>query len=88
MNQAVAEQFKLATNKGAIITNVGSNSPASQAGLKTSDVIVNVNGTDVATADDVVAVIRSTQVGQKITITYYRGSTKQSADVITIRRPS
>lgn len=43
--------------RGAVITDVGSDSAADQRGLRPGDVILSVNGTAVKTADDILAAI-------------------------------
>jgi serine protease Do len=88
VDQAVASQYNLAVNKGALITSVTPGSPAAQAGLQAGDVVVNMSGTDIGSADDAVRIIRSSQIGQKLTLRYYRGNNVQTVDVTLAQRPS
>lgn len=55
VNDALKRQYKLDSNSdGLVITDVDKNSPASyEAGVKEGDLIVEVNGTEVKTPDDV-----------------------------------
>jgi len=74
---------------GIIIRDVQPGTPADQAGLEAHDVIVAVDGKPVRTA----AAFRkylynNKKVGDTITITYYRGSSKQSATVRLSEQPT
>jgi S1-C subfamily serine protease len=57
---------------------VVSGSPAAKAGLVHGDVIVNIAGTPINTADDLQKVIQKSKPGQTVTISYYVGDSKRS----------
>jgi S1-C subfamily serine protease len=88
VDQAVAAQFNLAVTKGALITSITASGPSAQAGLQTGDVIVNLGGTDVNSADDAVRIIRTSDVGQELRVTYYRGNNRLTVDVKLAQRPA
>ncbi len=87
VNPAIAQRFGLAVEKGALITTVVPNSPASIGGLKVSDVIVSIDNTDIKTADELVQAIRAAKIGQKVKVIYYRGDTKSETEVTPAERP-
>ena len=93
-----------AGQRGALVAQVMSNSPAEKAGLRGSDKQVTINGQqatvggDVITAidnqpvtgmDDLIAYLaRSTKVGQKVTLTILRNGKQETVDVTLAARPS
>jgi S1-C subfamily serine protease len=93
-----------ASQHGALVEEVMSNSPAEQAGLQGSDKQVTIEGQtttvggDVITAidnqpvtgmDDLIAFLASsTKVDQKVTLTILRNGKDKSVDVILAARPS
>jgi serine protease Do len=85
---AIAAQFGLAVKQGALIVRVATGSPASQGGLKAGDVITAINGQTVNTAADVTKIIRSSQVGQQLQITYYRDTSQSNTTVTTVQAPT
>ena len=78
VDQWLALRYKLATDKGAFITNVASDSPADKAGLAPGDVIVGINGTEISTAEDLIQAIHSSQIDQVVKITFWRGDNKNT----------
>ena len=58
---------------GVVITNVMNATPAEKAGLKQYDVITKVDGEEVTSATDLQSILYGKNVGDTITITYYRG---------------
>jgi len=46
------------------------NSPADKAGLKTSDVIIEVNGKAIKTADDMRTSVNTIRMGTKVTVKF------------------
>ncbi|MDI6814663.1 MAG: trypsin-like peptidase domain-containing protein [Dehalococcoidales bacterium] len=69
---------QLAVDKGVFITSVAPGSPADEAGLKPGDVIVSLNGEETATAQELIQAIHSSQIGQRVKITFWRGNTKNT----------
>ncbi|MDO4680537.1 MAG: S1C family serine protease [Aerococcus sp.] len=67
--------------EGVIITDVKSNTPASDAGLKEYDVITKVNDTDIKDAVQLRQVLYSQKSDAKVKITYYRDGKKATVDV-------
>ncbi|MFC1913073.1 S1C family serine protease [Chloroflexota bacterium] len=64
----------LSVDSGALIINVEQSSPADAAGLEEDDVIVKLDGRDVATIQDLLEAIHSRDIGQEVTIVYWRGN--------------
>ena len=55
--------------------------PAAQAGLQEGDIITAIDGEAVTSGDNLILAVRSKEVGDKVTLTYYRGSTESTVDV-------
>ncbi|MEZ5839080.1 MAG: PDZ domain-containing protein [Hyphomicrobiales bacterium] len=52
LSPAVAEEFDITgADSGVVVTNVAPRSPAQQVGLQKGDVLVQINGVDIASTD-------------------------------------
>ena len=72
INMRVASYLGLKDAKGALITSVQVNSPASKAGLKIADVITKVNNKEINNSDDLVVALAGAQVNDEFTFTIIR----------------
>jgi S1-C subfamily serine protease len=81
LTPALRQQYGFTPTKGAVIVNVLSGSPADKAGLVKQDVIVAVNNTTVASAQDLETAIQNSQAGQSVQLTYYVGNIKHTTSV-------
>ncbi len=88
INPALAAIYGLAMTQGALINQVDSGSPADQAGLEVGDIIVSINNTTVTSAADATQALFSSKIGQQISITYYRGNTKNTIQVTLVQTPN
>ncbi len=61
-----------------MILSVVSGSPAAKAGLVQGDVIVNIDGTNITSSDDLQKVVQNAKAGQSVSITYYVGNSKRT----------
>jgi len=69
---------------GALVHTVVSGSAAANAGLKAGDVIIQLDNQRIDQADALVAAVRSHAPGQKVTVTYLRGSDQQHTTSLTL----
>ncbi len=68
-----ARVFELPEAKGAIVTNVREREgPAASAGIAAGDVILAFNGAPVANAQELIAKVAATPVGQSVPVIYLR----------------
>jgi putative serine protease PepD len=72
----------------ARIAAVNSGTPAAKAGLKAGDVVTAVEGTTIASADELTRTIDSHKPGDTITVTYRRGGSEHSVQLKLATRPS
>ena len=68
--------------------SVVSGSPAASAGLEAGDVITKIDGTTIASADDLTAVIGAHSPNDKVTLTLTRAGATKTIDVTLGTRPS
>ncbi len=67
--------LRLSANNGVVIVDVARNSPAARAGLRPGDVINQIDGQLVKTADDVQRAVENTTVGGNVQVGINRGGT-------------
>ena len=70
-----------AVGTGAELVSVQDGSPASDAGLKTGDVITAVGDRPVTTSTELTAAVRSAKPGDEVTLTIRRGEDSSKVDV-------
>ena len=87
MSDSIAARYNLAVGKGAVVTSVTSNSPASLAGLKQLDVIVAIGDSNVNSLEDAIQAIRSSAIGKAVQVQYYRGKSKYTTTVTPAEAP-
>jgi len=92
-----ARVYGLPEPKGAIVMDVqreldGQQTPAGKAGLQSNDVIVEFDGQSIQTAQDLIARVAGTPVGQSATMSYLRDIDgkleRRTANVVLGERPS
>ncbi len=87
VDQSVAAYFNLSVDKGVLIRGVVTGGPADKAGLKTSDVISKFADQEITDVDELIRALRSSQVGQRVEITFWRGETKNTTQVTLAESP-
>jgi len=78
LTPALRQQYGFTPTSGAVVLSVVSGSPAAKAGLVQGDVIVDINGTAIHSADDLQKLISNAKPGESVTITYYVGDSKRT----------
>jgi len=76
-----AKEKKLKTFAGAYVANVLENSAAANAGVKSGDIITNVNGVDVKSVAQLQEQVGRYRPGDKVTIDIIRNDKKQTLKV-------
>jgi serine protease Do len=87
VNKSYARWYGLKVNSGVRITTVGADSPAGKAGLKVDDVIVKFSGQTITDSQQLIDLLNKAQVGQSVDLTYYRGATQQTINVVLTETP-
>ena len=73
VNQFAVQRYNLAVDTGALVVSVSSGSPADKAGIKEGDVITKFEDQEITELNELIRTIHSSQAGQRVTITFWRG---------------
>jgi C-terminal processing protease CtpA/Prc len=83
----LSRKKNLKVEEGVYVSDVTTNSPADDAGIKTGDVIVEFDGTKVYDNDDLVSEVRRTKPGTEVQIGVNRNGQKQNLKATIGRLP-
>ena len=83
LKQELASQnkFNIKATTGIVIMDVVPDSPAERAGLKSGDVIQEIEGQEVKTADEVQQAVAKTEVGERLNLGLVRNEKQLELDV-------
>jgi serine protease Do len=81
VDQALAQSFGLASPSGALVSAVDADGPAAQAGLKTGDVILQVNGKPVPSSSALPLLVSEIAPGASARIQVWRGGSAREFNV-------
>jgi serine protease Do len=84
----LADSLGLKSAKGAIVDQLTAGGPAEQAGLKSGDIVVSVNGHDVQSAADLTRQIALAHPGEDIDLGVMRGAETRQVAIRSGLRPS
>jgi putative serine protease PepD len=74
--------------EGAYVVGVTTGTAAATAGLRKADVIVSLNGKKIRSMDDLILAVRRTNVGDRITLGFYRDGVKKTISIIVGDKPA
>ena len=80
IDENLAVQFDLPVRAGALVQFVEPESPAYVGGLQRGDIVISASGTEITRAEDLVAVIRSSNVGDVLEVTVVRADTERDLE--------
>ncbi len=81
------QQYGLSRSSGLLIAEVAPSSPAAAAGLQQGDIIVKVNGEEIADSAGLAALIRDMRPGDKVELVVDRNGAEQTVTVTLAERP-
>ncbi|MBV9588346.1 MAG: Do family serine endopeptidase [Hyphomicrobiales bacterium] len=84
----LADGLGLKDAKGALVAGLAKDGPAGKAGLKSGDVIMSVNGQNVADAREVSRDIAALKPGEKAALSVWRNGDTKTIDVAIAKYPS
>jgi serine protease Do len=80
LNQSLADSFGLKRVDGALVSNVAPNSAAAEAGLKSGDVITEVNGEPVERSGALSSLIGMAAPGERVKLKVWRDHAERTID--------
>jgi serine protease Do len=83
----VVQRYGLAVDEGALVTSVATGSPAEKAGLEAGDIITKFDGAEVINVKELTQAIHSSEVGQDVEITFWRGEEKRPTTAALVESP-
>ena len=86
ITEDIAQSLKLKDRYGALIAEVFEGDPADRAGLKTGDIVVEVNGKKIKDTHEFSMVIASSHVGDKISVKILRDGKENTFQVVVAER--
>jgi len=84
---ALAKEFGLSKPGGALVSGLKPDAPAARAGLKNGDVILELNGQPIESANDLRLRISQTAPGSSVKLEVSRGGKTQNMDVTLAELP-
>ncbi len=81
LNREFNSGVRVQADQGVVIVGVAGNSPASRAGLRTGDVIQQINGQQIRTADDVQQAVDNSRIGVSLPIAVSRNGRSLNVSV-------
>jgi serine protease Do len=87
LTAALAKEFALKNDQGALIDEVVPNGPAAKAGLQNGDVILQFNGKAIADARRLSLEVASVAPGEKVPVSIWRDGTAKTVDVVVKELP-
>jgi serine protease Do len=85
---SVAATFDLPVDRGVGVAEITPGSPADEAGLRISDIIVQLGDVTINSSGDLTQALTKYRAGDKVTVVFYRDSQQQQTEVALTTRPS
>ncbi|MGD2030705.1 MAG: Do family serine endopeptidase, partial [Desulfobacterales bacterium] len=86
ISKQVAEYYGIKSKKGVLVTEVFPGDPADIAGIKPQDIILSINGKEVATAREITGMIANTGVGETVKVKVLRNGKTRTFKVKIAKR--
>ncbi|MDX1974737.1 MAG: DegQ family serine endoprotease [Rickettsiales bacterium] len=81
VSEEVANSVGLDKAKGALVLDVGKDSPADKAGLQAGDIITQLDGKDITEMRFLPRMVAEAKIGKKVPITYWRKNVAKTTSI-------
>jgi len=86
LSESLAESFERKDARGALVSQVIPDSPAEKAGIKSGDIILELDGQQIENASQLKNLVGKVTPGSKVVVTLYRDKKTQKIDVVVAER--
>lgn len=83
----IASQYSLPVDKGALVTEIWSESPAENAGMEKGDIIIGFGDKAIDSVDELVKEVQKRKIGEKTRIMVIRDGSRSIAEVTLAATP-
>jgi len=87
ITREIANYLGMAEASGAIVDQVVPDSPAAEAGLRPGDILLQLQGTKIRTADDVRNILKRIKIGDHLKVTVLRGDQVLKGEIAVVSAP-
>jgi putative serine protease PepD len=70
-----------------VVSSITGGSPADDAGIERGDVIVQIGDKQIKSGGEVATAVRSHKPGEKVSVTFVRGSDRRTVEATLVERP-
>lgn len=84
----IAERLGIENSRGVLVMSVSNGGPADDAGIRPGDVLLSLEGKELAVPEDLLATLRGLDPGQTVTVAFSRDNSSQETKVQLSERPS
>jgi S1-C subfamily serine protease len=84
----IANQLGLQDTEGVVVLSVVPRGPADEAGIRPGDVLVSLEGEELASPEDLLAALRARSPGESVTVNRQRGGEAADVEVTLTDRPA
>jgi membrane-associated protease RseP (regulator of RpoE activity) len=88
VNPALQQQYCLSGANGALVASIDGTGPAFEAGIRRGDIITSIDGTSVATQEDVITLVAEKNAGDSISVVVDRNGQSLTFQVTLAPRPT
>jgi serine protease Do len=88
LSDEMASSWGLSGRKGAVVAGLAPGGPAAHAGVQPGDVVVSVNGHDVASASELTREVAKVRTGDTVRLSVFRDGKPKTLDITAGLRPS
>ncbi|MFN3603901.1 MAG: trypsin-like peptidase domain-containing protein [Leptonema sp. (in: bacteria)] len=88
ITEDLANEFQIKDKTGVVVIGIVQDSPAAKAGIRIGDIILEANGKELKTPDDLIKIVNELPIGKKVQLKIKRNQTILDLVVIISERPT